>query len=89
LALPPISSRAPQLPAPQGASGARDVARKAFFDAALTKAGAAVPASAAQPTARAQARAVQPAVTRLKDETTVPPHPGRILRPGSIIDIKV
>jgi hypothetical protein len=35
------------------------------------------------------ARAVQPGVTRLKDETTVPPHPGRILRPGSLVDIKV
>jgi hypothetical protein len=93
LALPPIPGRATQLPATtsQPASPARTAAQRAFFEAALAKTGApAATAVAAQPAAaRTEARAVQPAVSRLKNETTVAPHPGRILRPGSLVDIKV
>jgi hypothetical protein len=95
VALPPITGRTTQLPAPAGqpASAARSAAQRAFFDAALVKAApaaATVRTAAAQPTAAAnQARAVQPAVTRLQNETVVPPHPGRLLRPGSLVDIKV
>jgi hypothetical protein len=94
LALPPIIGRTPQPPATTTppASDARSAAQRAFFQTALVKAGApeATVKPVATPTvATAQTRAVQPAVTRLQDETVVPPHPGRILRPGSLIDIKV
>jgi hypothetical protein len=90
VALPPINGRAnPPAANQQSVADPRAAAQRAFFNTALAKAGA---ASAAIPTAaptRTEARAVQPAVTRLQNETQVPPHPGRILRPGSIIDIKV
>jgi hypothetical protein len=88
VALPSIPGRAPQTPATTqpGGADARTAAQRAFFQAALEKTGA-----VAQPAtpARTESRTVQPTVSRLKDETTIPPHPGRILRPGSIIDIKV
>jgi len=93
LALPPITGRPiqPQANPQSPASDARTAAQRAFFQTALVKAGApVVPAAPTQATpAPTSARAVQPGVTRLKDETTVPPHPGRILRPGSLVDIKV
>jgi hypothetical protein len=93
VALPPIPGRAPPPTAsPQLPVDPRASAQRAFFQAALEKAGAPAPAGrpvAAAGPARSEARAVQPAVTRLKDETTIPPHPGRLLRPGSLIDIKV
>jgi hypothetical protein len=92
VALPPINGKAPPPAAvPKPAEAARAAAQRAFFNNALAKAGA--PAVPAKPVAaapvRAERRAVQRAVTRLQDETTVPPHPGRDLRPGSLIDIKV
>ena len=90
MALTPISGRPAQPPATQPAAGdARTAAQRAFFQAALAKAGA--PAAPAQTTAPApvQSRAVQPAVTRVQDETAIPPRPSRILRPGSLLDIKV
>ena len=92
MALPPINGRAtPPAAQPQPAADPRAAAQRAFFNTALAKAGAPTASAktvAASP-ARAETRAVQPAVSRLQDETQVPPHPGRILRPGSIIDIKV
>jgi hypothetical protein len=93
LALPPITGRPiqPQANPQTPASDARSAAQRAFFQTALVKAAAPIAPSAPTPIAPAPttARAVQPGVTRLKDETTVPPHPGRILRPGSLVDIKV
>lgn len=72
-----------QLPVPSApASGAR-AAQRAFFDAALQQT-----TSVAQ-TRRAvepPPRAVQPKTTALRAE---PPEPGRLLRPGSLLDIKV
>ena len=92
MALTPISGRPGQpAPTPPAAGEARAAAQRAFFQTALAKAGA--PAATTQPTATAPApattRALQPAVTRVKDETTIPPQPTRILRPGSLLDIKV
>lgn len=95
MALPPINGRPPSLPATTAPSAgdARSAAQRAFFQAALTKAGATAPASAptraAAPQATSASRAVQPAVTRVTNETTAQPQPTRILRPGSIVDIKV
>ena len=94
MALPPINGRAtpPAANPQQSVADPRAAAQRAFFNTALAKAGAATAttktaAAAAAP--RAETRAVQPAVSRLQGETQVPPHPGRILRPGSIVDIKV
>jgi hypothetical protein len=85
LALPPLPTRAAQTPAatPRPASDARAAAQRAFFDAALAKSGVTAP------TAGPQSRALQPATTRLTDETPVRPHPDRPLRPGSLVDITV
>ena len=85
---PPRPGATPQVPArTTQASPARAAAQRAFFEAALTKAGA--PAAPAQ-TARVQAPP-QPGVTRLRAETVQPQpeQPTRILRPGSLLDIKV
>jgi len=92
LATNPISGRPAQPPAPQPAAGeARAAAQRAFFQAALAKVGApAAPAQVAAPQpAQAQGRAVEPVVTRVRDEVPIPPQPNRILRPGSLLDIKV
>jgi hypothetical protein len=90
VALPPINGRAtPQAANPQPVADPRAAAQRAFFNTALAKAGAAAAATPTAAPTRPETRAVQPAVTRLQNETEVPPHPGRILRPGSIIDIKV
>ena len=94
MALTPINGRVPpQPPAAPSPNDARSVAQRAFFQAALDKAQAGGTVARAAPVAtapaRAESRAVQPAVSRLQGETSVPPHPGRILRPGSLIDIKV
>lgn len=73
------------------ANGARTAAQRAFFDAALNKAGApTAPQATTAPRAAGASNPVQPAVTRLRAETTIPQEaPTRILRPGSLIDIKV
>ncbi len=89
MALTPIPGRTlPPTASPRPPADARAAAQRAFFEAALAKTTTAAATQAAAP-ARAESRAVQPAVTRLQDETTIPPHPGRPLRPGSLIDIKV
>ena len=88
---PPRPGSTPQLPArTTPASGARAAAQRAFFDAALNKAGAPAAATPVRPTAQASATsAVQPSVTRLRAETVQAEAPTRILRPGSLLDIKV
>ncbi len=93
MALPPVrSGSTPPLPASATpAGGARVAAQKAFFQAALTKAGA--PAATQAPTRVQAPGAVQPAVTRLRAETVMPKPddeaPTRYPRPGSLLDIKV
>lgn len=82
---PPRPGATPQLPArTTPAGGARSAAQRAFFDAALAKTTA-----PAAPTATAQTQAAQPSVTRLRAETVQAEPPSRILRPGSLLDIKV
>ncbi len=88
MALTPISGRPVQPSATPAAAGeARAAAQRAFFQTALAKAGAlTAPAATAAPV---QSRSLQPVVTRVQDETAIPPRPDRILRPGSLLDIKV
>lgn len=84
----------PPLPAaPQGVQGqARNAAQKAFFEAALGRAGA--PQAPAQTTRAAQTAEVQVRATPVRE---VPPPnraasdeaPQKILRPGSLLDIRV
>jgi hypothetical protein len=84
----PIRS-GPTLPTPApaagGASPGARAAQRAFFEAALGRATTAPAAAAPQPQiqtpAAAPARAVQP--------TAEPQQPQRLLRPGSLVDIKV
>jgi hypothetical protein len=88
---PPRPGSTPQLPVRSTpASGARAAAQRAFFDAALNKAGAPVAAAPVrQPAQTSATSAVQPAVTRLRAESVQAEAPTRILRPGSLLDIKV
>ncbi len=87
LGLTPISGRPLQPSAtPPAAGEARAAAQRAFFQNALAKAGA--PTAAAPTAAPVQSRSLQPIITRVQDETTIPPRPDRI-RPGSLLDIKV
>ncbi len=90
MAIPPIQGRAlPPTASPKPASDPRAAAQRAFFETALVKAGGTAAPTAAPTPSVAASRAIQPAVTRLKDEAAIPPHPGRVLRPGSLVDIKV
>lgn len=72
-------------PASGGATPAVRAAQRAFFDAALTQAGAAtaVTRQAASPPQAVQTR------VRAERATPEPPPSGRVLRPGSFLDIKV
>lgn len=80
---PPIFPT-PQPPA-QGAAPARNTAQRAFFEAAMGR-----PAAApAQPQVQAQAPA-QPAAPVQRMPASLPAEPPqKILRPGSILDIRV
>ncbi len=71
----------------KGTGSARAEAQRAFFQAALTAQGLAAPAAKPAPAAPAQAapRPRAPDLTiQMPDE-----EPRKILRPGSIIDIRV
>lgn len=59
--------------------------QRAFFNAALTQAGATTAV------ARQTASTPQPAATQVRPERVAgePPPSGRLLRPGSFLDIKV
>ncbi len=78
-----------QQPVSGGANNARTAAQKAFFEAALG--GAARPQAAAPqaPAVRAETMP-QPAAERVRSTFVHPTEqPQKILRPGSLIDIKV
>jgi len=78
-------------PASGGAGNARTAAQRAFFDQALGKAGApqAQPTPVQAPVVRAETR-VQPAAQRVQSTFVQPTEqPQKILRPGSLLDIKV
>ncbi|MBS0359736.1 MAG: hypothetical protein JSR98_00030 [Proteobacteria bacterium] len=78
----------PQTAAAQGADAARAAAQRAFFDAAMGRANA--PAASAAPQAPAftpTAAAAAPA--QIRPAQTPAEAPSKILRPGSLLDIRV
>lgn len=84
---PPVWPTVPQ-PAPGGAGDARQSARGAFFEQALGKATGAQP-QVQTPAVRA-GTTPQPHAERVRTTFTAPPDPPqKILRPGSLLDIKV
>jgi len=74
--------------APRPVSDARAAAQRAFFQAALGK--VEVP-RAAEPAARVARPTVQaaPAARASFEPVTIPARPERLMRPGSLVDIKV
>ena len=90
-AFPPV-----QTPAAAGADAARAAAQKAFFDAAMGRTAAPAPAPTAQAAAPAQAArpSIFAALTPTPQRAEVRPDPAaeapaKILRPGSLLDIRV
>ncbi len=81
-ALPSVNTQ------PLQPSESRDVraAQRAFFEAALSRTGAAAPVQAAQPTLAAAA--VQ-ASARPAAVAEPAPQPARHYRPGALLDIKI
>ncbi len=87
---PPFPNALPA--APQGTQPQqRSAAQKAFFEAALGRAAPAqaqVPTKAAAPAAEVQVRATPVREVPLQARTT-DEQPQKILRPGSLLDIRV
>ena len=88
--------QAPTTPAGAGADAARAAAQKAFFDAAMGRANApsAPPAPQAAPAAQAARPSFFAALTTPPQRPEVRPDPAdeaptRVLRPGSLLDIRV
>ncbi len=81
-----------QTPANPAADAARVAAQRAFFDAAMGRANApAASAPAASPPAAqafAAARAPAPVQRQIVPDPTAP-APAKVLRPGSLLDIRV
>jgi hypothetical protein len=74
----------PAQPAPRRADAAKLAAQKAFFEAALGK-------TAAPPAAPVAASASAPAAGRTSPTapTAAPETPAKLLRPGSLLDIRI
>jgi hypothetical protein len=82
----PVPPTAPSA-AGVGAEAARAAAQKAFFDAAMGRATAAQPAT--PPSAQGFTQPPAPAqVARVAPDSAAQP-PTRLLRPGSLLDIRV
>lgn len=85
---PPVFPPSRPAPAgPQRADPAKLAAQKAFFEAALGNSGPTRPAAATAPLAASAASVRPPQVAAAA--APGPDQPSRILRPGSLIDIKV
>jgi len=83
----PNAFPAPPTAASQGADAARTAAQKAFFDAAMGRASApAAPAAAAAPAFTPTVAPVQRAEIRPAANIEAP---AKVLRPGSLLDIRV
>ena len=76
----------------QGAEATRSAAQKAFFDAAMGRAGAAAAPRAAvavaQPSATQSTFAPAPQRAERRPDPDAP-APARLLRPGSLLDIRI
>jgi hypothetical protein len=85
---PPAS---PTTAAGQAADAARTAAQKAFFDAAMGRSGAPAAPSAPTATSASQASAFAPAAFQRVEIRPQPQAeaPAKILRPGSLLDIRV
>ena len=89
MAIPPIIDSTPGAAQPRAASEARVAAQRAFFQAALGKVDAPQVARPIAPVQTART-APQPPVFRAQSEpVAIPAKPDRIVRPGSLVDIKV
>ena len=89
MAIPPIIGSSPQVGGQRPVTDARAAAQKAFFQAALGKVEAPQAALTTAPLQTAHA-APQPPVFRAHSEpVAIPAKPNRIVRPGSLVDIKV
>jgi hypothetical protein len=91
--MPPITPITPPA-APTAPTRTRSpeaiAAQRAFFNAALGKAAPQAPPAAAKSVVEAAApRAPAPPVASTPDLDANAPQPSRLLRPGSLIDIKV
>ncbi|MBT9471036.1 MAG: hypothetical protein V4514_08720 [Pseudomonadota bacterium] len=71
-------------PATPAQTPARSAAQRAFFEAAMGR-----PAAAAQPRPQIQPQAAAPAPVQRMPASLPADPPERILRPGSILDIRV
>jgi len=90
LALPPINgSTTPGTGQPRPVSDARVAAQRAFFQAALGKVEAPQAASPAAPPQSARAEPARPVIRAHAEPVAIPAKPDRIVRPGSLVDIKV
>jgi hypothetical protein len=74
-----------------GADAARAAAQKAFFDAAMGRAAAPAAAAAAQAVAPTRATVFAPAPVQRAEIRPDPSAeaPAKVLRPGSLLDIRV
>jgi hypothetical protein len=89
---PPGFPPTPAAGAPQRPDAARLAAQKAFFEAAMGKAPAAAPSAAPQAAQAVRTAAAAPATPAPAPQRTAAPNgepPTRILRPGSLLDIRV
>lgn len=89
MALPPINGSTPGTAQPRPVSDARVAAQRAFFQAALGKVEAPQAARPIAPTQTARAAPQPPPYRAQSDPVVIPAKPDRIVRPGSLVDIKV
>ena len=89
MAIPPLTGSSSSVAAPRAVTGDRAAAQKAFFQAALGKVAAPQAASPVAPTQTARAAPPSPVFRAHSEPVAIPARPDRIVRPGSLVDIKV
>ena len=89
MAIPPIIGSSPQVGGQRPVTDARAAAQKAFFQAALGKVETPQTIRAAAPIQTARAAPQAPVFRAVSEPVAIPAKPDRIVRPGSLVDIKV
>ena len=89
MAIPPIIGQTAGAAQPRPASEARVAAQRAFFQAALGKVEAPQGAQPIAPLQTARAAPQAPTFRAHSEPVAIPAKPDRIVRPGSLVDIKV